>query len=324
MRDRPLDDEHAAGDRGVRPGPAAQRHDRTGRRRRRGAHACRQDRASGWRAWRRNLARARHLWPDWRRDRSDAAVLARAARNRPSAHPHRRLERQLRGRPPQRASEASSRHHTDRRRHATRWTISWPPPAPRRRQRGAGAVQPLSRPTGFRSTKHVADVRALGVPVIVDSPSPRLDRTLASVLSWSKCNDWQLAYVGGPVDGRRALRCGDPAVRRGRRSGGGERAVSPVLVVPADDRVPFRDGPPALPGLSARVRGDTMMGAIAAWVDAGTVAARGAGARRGRWLGQISSGADLEPAAERSLTGPAPRPVVVRPLEIGEPDRIRP
>ena len=68
----------------------------------------------------------------------------------------------------------------------------------------------------------VADVRALGVPVIVNLSTPRLDRTLASGPELVKCNDWELAaYVGGPVDGgERWMR--RPAVRPGAGSGGGD------------------------------------------------------------------------------------------------------
>ncbi|MGN6216145.1 MAG: PfkB family carbohydrate kinase, partial [Solirubrobacterales bacterium] len=47
----------------------------------------------------------------------------------------------------------------------------------------------------------VADVKANGVPVIVDLSSPRLDRALEGKPDLVKINDWQIAgFVSGPVD----------------------------------------------------------------------------------------------------------------------------
>lgn len=110
----------------------------------------------------------------------------------------------------------------------------------------------------------VADVRALGVPVLVDLSSPRLDRTLAHRPDLVKCNDWELAeYVQGPVDGTRAL----DAARRLREAGAQAvavtRAEAPILVLPGDDD-PYEIVPPPLPRGFREGCGDTMTGAIAA------------------------------------------------------------
>jgi 1-phosphofructokinase len=110
----------------------------------------------------------------------------------------------------------------------------------------------------------VADVRAAGVPVLVDLSSPRLDRTLPFGPNLVKCNDWELAeYVRGPVDGSRAL----DGARRLQAAGAGAVAVTraggPILVAPADGE-PFEVVPPSFPRGYREGCGDTMMGAIAA------------------------------------------------------------
>jgi len=125
-----------------------------------------------------------------------------------------------------------------------------------------------------------ADVKALGVPVIVDLSSPRLDRTLACEPDLVKCNDWELAeYVRGPVDGERALQAARRICADGARAVAVTRAQAPILVVPADEQ-PFEVVPPPLPrGFSREGCGDTMMGALAAgW-------SRGLGLREALVLG---------------------------------------
>ena len=109
-----------------------------------------------------------------------------------------------------------------------------------------------------------ADVKALGVPVIVDLSSPRLDRTLTCMPDLVKCNDWELAqYVCGPVDGERALDAARRLCAAGARAVAVTRAQSSILVVPADDE-PYEVVPPPLPRGYREGCGDTMMGAIAA------------------------------------------------------------
>ena len=64
-----------------------------------------------------------------------------------------------------------------------------------------------------------ADVRAAGVPVIVDLSTPRLDRVLAHRPDLVKLNDWELAeYVRGPVDGRRMLDAAERLLQAGARA----------------------------------------------------------------------------------------------------------
>jgi 1-phosphofructokinase len=109
-----------------------------------------------------------------------------------------------------------------------------------------------------------ADVKALGVPVIVDLSSPRLDRTLTCMPDLVKCNDWELAqYVCGPVDGERALDAARRLCAAGARAVAVTRAQSSILVVPADGE-PYEVIPPPLPRGYREGCGDTMMGAIAA------------------------------------------------------------
>lgn len=109
-----------------------------------------------------------------------------------------------------------------------------------------------------------ADVRAAGIPVIVDLSTPRLDRVLAQRPDLVKLNDWELAeYVRGPVDGRRAL----DGARRLLAAGAGAvavtRADAPILVLGGHDDV-FEVVPPELPRGFREGCGDAMMGAIAA------------------------------------------------------------
>lgn len=109
-----------------------------------------------------------------------------------------------------------------------------------------------------------ADVKAAGIPVLVDLSSPRLERTLAYRPDLVKLNDWELAeYVRGPVDGHRAL---DAAQRL--REAGAENVVvtrggGPILVLTAGDEA-YEMEPPTLPRGFREGCGDTMMGATAA------------------------------------------------------------
>ena len=159
-----------------------------------------------------------------------------------------------------------------------------------------------------------ADVRAAGVPVIVDLSTPRLDRVLAHRPDLVKLNDWELAeYVRGPVDGHRAL----DGARRLLAAGAGAvavtRADAPILVLGADDE-PFEIVPPLLPCGFREGCGDAMMGAVAAgW-------ARGLALRESLVLGAAAGSANFL----RHGLGTGSRPVVeqlakrvtVRPLAV--------
>jgi 1-phosphofructokinase len=110
----------------------------------------------------------------------------------------------------------------------------------------------------------VADVRAGGVPVIVDLSSPRLERTLPYGPELVKLNDWELAgYVCGPVDGRRALDAARRLQAAGAQSLAVTRGPETILVLPREGD-PFELVPPALPRGFREGCGDSMMGAIAA------------------------------------------------------------
>jgi len=90
----------------------------------------------------------------------------------------------------------------------------------------------------------VADVKAAGIPVLVDLSSPRLDRTLSSRPDLVKLNDWELAgYVRGPVDGPLALEAARALQDAGARTVAVTRAEAPILVLPADGE-PFEIVPP--------------------------------------------------------------------------------
>jgi 1-phosphofructokinase len=109
-----------------------------------------------------------------------------------------------------------------------------------------------------------ADVRAAGVPVIVDLSTPRLDRVLPHRPDLVKLNDWELAeYVRGPVDGRRAAEAARRLVQAGARAVAVTRADAPILVMAGDDEA-FEIVPPALPRGFREGCGDAMMGAVAA------------------------------------------------------------
>jgi 1-phosphofructokinase len=110
----------------------------------------------------------------------------------------------------------------------------------------------------------VADVRANGVPVIVDLSSPRLESALDGAPDLVKVNDWELAeFVSTPVSQQAQLR--DAARRLGDRGAG-------LVVVTRGGEPAFvlRDGeawelvPPRFDRGSREGCGDSMMGGIAA------------------------------------------------------------
>jgi 1-phosphofructokinase len=114
----------------------------------------------------------------------------------------------------------------------------------------------------------VADVKANGVPVIVDLSSPRLDKALEGGPDLVKINDWQIAgYVSDAVDTPARMRA---AMERLIDAGAGAaivtRAGEPAMAV--------RDGraweltPPKFERGSREGCGDSMMGALAATIAA--------------------------------------------------------
>jgi 1-phosphofructokinase len=163
----------------------------------------------------------------------------------------------------------------------------------------------------------VADVKALGVPVIVDLSTPRLDRTLAHGPDLVKCNDWELAeYVRGPVDGQRGVDAARRVCDAGARAVAVTRAEAPILVVLADGDS-FEVVPPPLPRGFREGCGDTMTGAVAAgW-------ARGMSLRRALTLGAAAGSVNFL----RHGLGTGSRPIIeewthqvaLRPVEISEP-----
>jgi 1-phosphofructokinase len=163
----------------------------------------------------------------------------------------------------------------------------------------------------------VADVKALGVPVIVDLSTPRLDRTLAHGPDLVKCNDWELAeYVRGPVDGQRGVDAARRVCDAGARAVAVTRAEAPILVVLADGDS-FEVVPPPLPRGFREGCGDSMTGAVAAgW-------ARGMSLRRALTLGAAAGSVNFL----RHGLGTGSRPIIeewthqvaLRPVEISEP-----
>jgi 1-phosphofructokinase len=114
----------------------------------------------------------------------------------------------------------------------------------------------------------VTDVKANGVPVIVDLSSPRLDCSLEGKPDLVKINDWQIAgYVSGPVDTEERMLA---AMEKVREAGAGA-----VIVTRAGDpALAMRDGevwevsPPKFERGSREGCGDSMMGALAATISA--------------------------------------------------------
>ena len=159
-----------------------------------------------------------------------------------------------------------------------------------------------------------ADVRAAGVPVIVDLSTPRLEHVLPHRPDLVKLNDWELAeYVRGPVDGRHGLDAARRLLEAGARAVAVTRADAPILVLAADQE-PFEIVPPALPHGFREGCGDAMMGAVAAgW-------ARGLPLREALVLGAAAGSANflrhgLGSGSRRLVEKLADR-VVVRPLTV--------
>ncbi|MGN6257391.1 MAG: 1-phosphofructokinase family hexose kinase [Solirubrobacterales bacterium] len=115
----------------------------------------------------------------------------------------------------------------------------------------------------------VADVKANGVPVLVDLSSPRLDSALEGKPDLVKINDWQIAgFVSGPVDTEERMRAAMEQVH--------EKGAESVIVTRAGDpALALRDGkfvelkPPKFERGSREGCGDSMMGALAATIAAG-------------------------------------------------------
>jgi 1-phosphofructokinase len=110
----------------------------------------------------------------------------------------------------------------------------------------------------------VSDVRANGVPVLVDLSTPRLDSALEGRPDLVKLNDWELAeYVYGPVSEPEQLRA---AAQRVRDAG----AATVLVTRAAQPAYLLREGgewlltPPAFARGAREGCGDSMMGAIAA------------------------------------------------------------
>lgn len=109
-----------------------------------------------------------------------------------------------------------------------------------------------------------ADVRAAGIPIIVDLSGPWLERTLPYGPELVKLNDWELAgYVQGPVDGERALDAARQLQAAGARAVAVTRAEAPILVLPSEGE-PYEIVPQPLPRGFREGCGDSMMGALAA------------------------------------------------------------
>jgi 1-phosphofructokinase len=160
----------------------------------------------------------------------------------------------------------------------------------------------------------VADVRAAGVPVIVDLSTPRLDRTLPYGPDLVKLNDWELAeYVCGPVDGPAALDAARRLQAAGARAVAVTRAQEPILVLPAEGE-PFEVVPQPLPRGYREGCGDSMMGALAAaW-------ARGLPLRDAVILGSAAGSANFmrhgEGTGKRDVVEQLARHVTTRPLAL--------
>jgi len=110
----------------------------------------------------------------------------------------------------------------------------------------------------------VADVKANGVPVVVDLSPPRLDSALEGEPDLVKINDWELAkYIEGPVDGTERMRA---AAQRLLDAGAGAviitRAEEPAMVL--RDNKAWELIPPRFERGSREGCGDSMMGGLAA------------------------------------------------------------
>jgi 1-phosphofructokinase len=114
----------------------------------------------------------------------------------------------------------------------------------------------------------VADVRANGVPVLVDLSSPRLDSALEGGPELVKINDWELAeFVAGPVDGPRLRAGAERLLERGAGTAVVTRGAEPALAVTAGGA--WEVVPPRLERGFREGCGDSMLGAMAAAWAAG-------------------------------------------------------
>jgi 1-phosphofructokinase len=109
----------------------------------------------------------------------------------------------------------------------------------------------------------VSDVRAAGVPVLVDLSTPRLDSALDGGPDLVKINDWELAeYVRGPVDGPRLRESAELLLERGAGAVVITRGGEPALAVTPRDA--WEVVPPRLERGFREGCGDSMLGAMAA------------------------------------------------------------
>jgi 1-phosphofructokinase len=158
----------------------------------------------------------------------------------------------------------------------------------------------------------VADVRAAGIPVLVDLSSPRLDEALRHQPDLVKLNDWELAeFVRGPVDGLRLIDAARALLAAGANTAVVTRAQAPILVVSAQAE-PYEIVPPSFPVGHREGCGDTMMGAIAAaWV-------RGLPLREALVLGAAAGSANFLRhglgTGRRAVVEELAERVIVRPL----------
>jgi 1-phosphofructokinase len=116
----------------------------------------------------------------------------------------------------------------------------------------------------------VADAKANGTPVVVDLSPPRLDSALEGGPDLVKINDWELArYVEGPVDTAERTRA---ALQKMLDAGAGAaivtRAGEPAMVLRGEEA--WELVPPRFERGSREGCGDSMMGALAACLAAGT------------------------------------------------------
>jgi 1-phosphofructokinase len=114
----------------------------------------------------------------------------------------------------------------------------------------------------------VADVRAMGTPVLVDLSTPRLDAALEGRPSVVKLNDWELAeYLRAPVDGPRLRAAAERVLAAGARAVVVTRGPDPALALTPDHA--WELVPPRFERGSREGCGDTMMGALAAALATG-------------------------------------------------------
>lgn len=114
----------------------------------------------------------------------------------------------------------------------------------------------------------VTDVKANGVPVVVDLSSPRLDSALEGKPDLVKINDWQIAgFIDGPVDTEERMRAAMEQVQE-------KGAQSLIITRAGDPALAMRDGkvwelaPPKFERGAREGCGDSMMGALAATIAA--------------------------------------------------------